>query len=97
MISTSYPSVVDLVKLDLFHIKMPLFTHEGVKSSSYYYYFHIMNYFILIPEMYGPPYPFIQLLSVNNKNQINNHRCIAMVALTSFYTNGSPLTFGPTH
>ena len=35
MISTSYPSVVDLVKLDLVHMQMTLFTHEGVKSSSY--------------------------------------------------------------
>ena len=35
MISTSYPNVVDLVKLDLVHMKMPLSTHEGVKSNSY--------------------------------------------------------------
>ena len=35
MISTSYPSVVDLVKLDLVHMQMPLFTYEGVKYSSY--------------------------------------------------------------
>ena len=35
MISTSYPSAVDLVKLDLVHMKMSSFTHEGVKSSSY--------------------------------------------------------------
>ena len=32
--STSYPIVVDLVKLDLVHMKMTLFTHEGVKSGS---------------------------------------------------------------
>ena len=35
MISTSYPNTVDLVKLDLVHMKKSLFTHEGVKSSSY--------------------------------------------------------------
>ena len=35
MLSTSYPSVVDLVKLDLVHMKKSLFTHEGVKSSFY--------------------------------------------------------------
>ena len=33
MISTSYPIVVDLVKLDLVHMQRYLFTHEGVKSS----------------------------------------------------------------
>ena len=35
MISTSYPSVVDLVKHDLVHMQIPLFTHEGLKSNSY--------------------------------------------------------------
>ena len=33
--TTSYPSTIDLVKLDLVHMKMSLFTHEGVKSGSY--------------------------------------------------------------
>ena len=33
--STSYPSATDLVKVDLVHMQMTLFTHEGVKSSSY--------------------------------------------------------------
>ena len=32
--STSYPSAIDLVKLDLVHLQMTLFTHEGVKTSS---------------------------------------------------------------
>ena len=35
--STSYPNTVDMVKLDLVHMQMILFTHEGVKSSSYDY------------------------------------------------------------
>ena len=35
MLSTSYPSVVDLVKLDLVLMQKLLFTHEGVKSSLY--------------------------------------------------------------
>ena len=35
ILATSYPSAVDLVKLDLVHMKMSLFTHEGVKYSSY--------------------------------------------------------------
>ena len=35
MLSTSYPSIVDLVKLDFVHMKNFLFTHEGVKSSLY--------------------------------------------------------------
>ena len=34
-ISTSYPSIVDLVKLNLVYMQMSLLTHEGVKSSSY--------------------------------------------------------------
>ena len=35
MISTSYLSAVDLVKIDLFHMKKSLFTHEGVKYNFY--------------------------------------------------------------
>ena len=35
MLSTSYPNAIDLVKIDLVHMKKSLFTHEGVKSSLY--------------------------------------------------------------
>ena len=35
MISTSYPSVVDLVKLDLVHMRKSLFTYDVVKFSFY--------------------------------------------------------------
>ena len=35
--STSYPSVVDLVKLDLVSMQMSSFTLESVKYSSYEY------------------------------------------------------------
>ena len=35
MISTSYPNIVDLVKIDLVHMQKSLFTHEGVKSNFY--------------------------------------------------------------
>ena len=34
---------------------------------------HIMRDFILIYEMHGPPYPFIHILSVNNKIQYSNY------------------------
>ena len=33
MMYTSYPNAIDLVKLDLVHMKKSLFTHEGVKFS----------------------------------------------------------------
>ena len=62
MISTSYPNVVDLVKLDLVHMKMSLFTHEGVKSSSYDdpfshdkgFYSYFWNLWTSLP-IYSPP------------------------------------------
>ena len=49
VISTSYPSAIDLVKLDLVHMQKSLFTHEGVKSSScddpFSYYEGFYSYF----------------------------------------------------
>ena len=36
MIYSIHTSVVDLVKLDLVHMYLPLFTHEGARSSYYY-------------------------------------------------------------
>ena len=70
MISTSYPIVVDLVKLDLVHMKMSSFTHEGVNTALMMIPFHTIRYFIHIFIMYGPPYPFIQLLG-DHKTKIN--------------------------
>ena len=58
-------SAVDLVKLDLFLMHLPLFTLEGEKSSYSIDPFHTMRDFI---PTHGPFTPFIHLLDDIRKN-----------------------------
>ena len=57
--STSSPSVIDLVKIDLVSMQMSSFTHKGVKDSSYDYPLSHLRDFIHVFNMHGLPYPFI--------------------------------------
>ena len=87
MISTSYPNIVDLVKLDLVQMQMPLFTHEGVKSSSYDdpfshyegFYSYFWNVWASLPIYLSPKW---------NQQKINIP--ISCMLILEYYTRGAP-------